>query len=158
MPRPSFVAVAHQLRLSRLEDREHAVLEGAAMKRRQLIGIPPLVLPEGELTAADQIARVRESGDPAAVVGARVPPHVVQVQMRTHDEVDRLGADPDPREAVEVAVAAAMIPFRDQGPCLLLADAGIDEDRQVRCMEHERLTGGTGSHGGFLFSAAGTRR
>src|SRR5215472_14358499 len=72
------IIVVDQLRLSGPYYRQYAVLKGAAVRR--VFAAFMHLLPMGELAAGHDIARIRESRDPAPVVEPGVPADMVPVQ------------------------------------------------------------------------------
>src|SRR5262249_46548148 len=111
-------------------------------------------LPVPQLAPADQVARVGEGRDPAAVEQARIPADVIDVQVGAEHEVDRLRPDAGLRETFEEPAPVAAGKVRNEGPLLALTDAGIDQDRSARCMEHEGLDG-EDQHAAFQIRVVG---
>src|SRR5689334_23323645 len=73
----------------RIEDWRHAVFERFAMQ-----GFMALLAEELEVAPPEEVARVGECRHPPTVLQACVPPHVIEVQMRAHHEVDGFGPQP----------------------------------------------------------------
>ena len=61
------------------------------------------VHPVVELLPAEQVARLREGGHPAAVHQARVPADVIEMQVRAQHRVDALGREARDREVLQEA-------------------------------------------------------
>ena len=64
---------------------------------------------------------------------------MVDVQMGAEHRVDRLRCDAGGAQPVEPARAGAPVPGRDLRPVLVLADAGIDQDRPPAQAQDEAL-------------------
>ena len=154
-PGPEFITVVHQLRPPRLQDGQHAVLETAQLQGIA-VGPAALVLPVPQLEPADQVARVREGRDPAAVEQARIPADVIDVQVGAEHEVDRLRLDTGLGETFEEPALVTAVKVRNEGPLLALADAGIDQDRSARCTEHKGLDG-EDQHAAFQIRMVGLK-
>jgi hypothetical protein len=92
-------------------------------------GILLLLLgPVRQFTLGEHILGLREGGNPAAILQARVPSHVIDVQMRAHDVVDVIQGEAGGRQALFIAVAVQHVPHRALRSRLVIADAGIDHD------------------------------
>ena len=117
-----------------VDDRLHRILDHRAVLR---VGLLRPVFPLG---AAEEIAGALEGGRPAAVHEARVPAHVVDVQVRAHDGVDRRHGVPRVGEVLEEA-ALEPVPVRI-GAHLVVADAGVDEDAAALRLDDQPLDGG----------------
>ena len=83
-----------------------------ARRCRRCIPSPPLpdsfsYFQNSHSAPAMTYLRVREGRDPAAVLPARVPADVVDVQVGAHDEVHLLGRHADRGEIVEIASRSA---------------------------------------------------
>ena len=87
------VVAAHELDVSRLHDRQHAVAE----RRNRRLGMR--LRPIGVFVFGEEIARLREGRDPAPVGEPRVPADMVDMQMRAHDEIDVVDLEDRPRRA-----------------------------------------------------------
>ena len=87
------------------------------------------VLPVVVFLPAEEIARLREGRHPLSVDLARVPPHVVEVQVRTHHGVDACGREPGRREVLE----KRRLHVAEHGVFALpvVADAGVDHHALV---------------------------
>ena len=83
------VAVDHH-RLAGLDDRQHRIVERAAVDLLALRLV--LVLPVRVLALGEQVLGVGEGRHPAAVLELGVPADVIDVQVRAHHEVDRIRA------------------------------------------------------------------
>lgn len=57
--------------------------------------------------------------------------------MRVDDEVDLRRVD-DGAETLDV-VGLEVVPLREEGPALVIADARVQNDRQLASLEHEGL-------------------
>ena len=112
-----------------LDDRQHAV--GDLVERRLLMDLAPV----GVFLFREQVARLREGRDPAAVLQPRVPPDMVAVQMRAHHEVDVLDPEPGRLERLHPVGVVLLVPGRPQREVLVVADAGIDQDVVVRRLD-----------------------
>src|SRR5262245_6055649 len=82
-------------------------------------------------TTAEEIARVRESGQPLAVDQPGVPAHVVDVQVRAQHGIDRLGRKTGRRQIVKEA-ALPIIPSRYTALLFVIAETGVDDDPPPR--------------------------
>ena len=96
------------------------------------------ILPMVVFAPGHHVFGVGEGGDPAAVNEARVPADMVPVQMGAHDKIDLFRLDPDPREVVGERGAHA-VELRPRRPLLVVADAGIDEDRMAAGAHHKTV-------------------
>ena len=118
------VAVDHH-RLAGLDDRQHRIVERAAvglLALRLVLALPVRVLAPGE-----QVLRVGEGRHPAAVLELGVPADVIDMQMRAHHEVDRFGLAAAGVQALEER-RVELVPARIV-PVLVIAEAGVDQDR-----------------------------
>jgi hypothetical protein len=88
------------------------------------VGQPVVVLGSDE-----QIPGVGEGRNPAPVDQHRVPPDVVGVQVRAHHPVDRLARESGRRQVGQEG-SAALVPARHVRAVLVVADAGVHQDRQ----------------------------
>jgi hypothetical protein len=78
--------------------------------------------------------------DPAAALEPRVPPDVVDVEMRAQHEIDRLRGEPGRCEIVEER-RLHHVERRAAAAVLVVADAGIDDHPQAGRLDHEGLDG-----------------
>ena len=115
---------------SRLDDREDAVGERAVVVFARVLR--RLAAPELVFVAREEVAGVGESGDPASVGEPRVPAHMVEVEVGAEDDIDVLRRAPGGAEASKPGVVAAHVPSRADPSPLVVADAGIDQDREAR--------------------------
>ena len=130
------VVVGHDVGLAGLDHREHAVVDAAVgIFLAALVDRDPVVV----LGACEEVARVGEGRHPAPVHQPRVPAHVVGVEMGAHHEVDIVGREADGGEPVEVSRRRAVRPGRVEAALLVVADAGIDQDRPVPGPQHVGL-------------------
>ena len=92
------------------------------------------------LRAREQVAGLREGGAPGPVDQARVPAHVIHVQVRADHRVDALG-----REAERVKIfqegPLAPVPGGD-GALLVVSHAGVHQDAAVAALDDERVDAG----------------
>ena len=128
------VVVVDQYRLPGRYDRQYAVLEGQAMRR--ILATPCERLPVIELAARHDVAGVRKGRDPAAVVEPGVPADMVPMEMRAHHVIDRFGRHPGGGEIGEIG-ALHTVELRPGRPLLVVAEAGIDQDRVTPGLDDE---------------------
>ena len=125
---PDLVAQAmiglDEVREARVEDGPDGVAEDFAVR------VVPRRAPVRPLRPAKEIARPGEGRDPAAVDQHRVPADVIDVEMGADDEVERLARETRPREVLEKRTVE-LVPERVR-PGLVVADAGVDDDRVHR--------------------------
>src|SRR5579884_1048106 len=130
------VVVIHQYRLPALDDRQDAVAEGGGVRRRLAALVHPL--PVRELAPRHDVLGIGEGRDPAAVAQPRIPADMVPVQVRAHDVIDLFRPDPGGGEVVEKRRAHA-VPLRPGRAVLVVADAGVDQDRVARRPDDEAV-------------------
>ncbi len=128
------VGLVHEHRPARLHHRRHAVGEAA----RGVAAFLLLALPELELRAHHDVLGLREGGHPLAIDQARVPAHVVHVQMRAEHVVHLLRRHAGGAEIVEIG-ALTPVPGRHLVALLVIADAGVDDHRMLRGLHHVGL-------------------
>ena len=109
--------------LAGLDDRQHRIVERAVVDA--LLGLA-LVLPVRVLALGEEIARVGKGRHPAAILELGVPAHVIDMQVRAHHEVDRLGRTAASLQAIEER-RVELVPGRVVA-LLVVAEAGIDQD------------------------------
>ena len=83
----------------------------------------------GALDPAPDVTGIREGRGPAGAVPPRVPADVVGVDMRADHEIDVLGPYTLSRKARQVIRIEVVEPL--EGPRPSIADARVDQDRQV---------------------------
>ena len=119
-----------QVREPRVEHRAHAVAHDAlgvvVVLRRPVLPFLP----------REEVARARERRHPSAVLEPRVPPDVVDMEMRADDEVDRFGREARRRQIVEER-RAHHVKGRAASAILVVAHARVDEGREPRRLDHE---------------------
>src|SRR5437868_6062207 len=96
----------------------HLVGFGALLAEERVDEIP--------FAAIEEVARIRESGDPSVVVEAGVPPDMVHMQMSAEHGVDTLRGETRISQIAE----KGRLQLVEDG-CLavfVVADAGIDHD------------------------------
>ena len=130
------VVIIDQHRLPGLHDRQHAVLEGAAVRR--VLAAPVHLLPMREFPAGHYVARIGESRDPTPIVEPSVPADMVPVQMRAHHVVDILGLDSDACEIGEIRCVHPM-KLGPRRALLVVAEAGVDQDRVLPSFDDESM-------------------
>src|SRR5262245_49762351 len=130
-----FIPVVDDQRLPCLQDRQDAVLETAQLQRGA-VWPAALVQPVLQLAPTDQMAGVGEGQDPAAIMQARIPANMIDVQMGTEHDIDRLRRDAEPRKTFQETAVAAAVKSGEERPLLVLPDTGIDQDRLARGTEH----------------------
>ena len=130
------IVVVDQNRLPRFHDRQAIVAKHRARRVRAL-GI--LRFPRGIFPLVEYVFRVGKRRHPAPVAQRRVPAGVVDVQMGAKDVVDLLKADAEREQFVAPAFLAGKIERRRMP--LVLAGAGIDQDRVARRSHDEGLVG-----------------
>ncbi len=96
------------------------------------------LLPGGVFALVEDVFRLREGRHPAAVHQPRVPAAMVDVQMGAEHVVDVLEAQPARVELVEPALLREVERRR---VALVLAGAGVHQDRMMRRAHHEGLVG-----------------
>jgi hypothetical protein len=111
-----------------IDKRKDTVTEPARMDGRRDSG-GDASLPIGKFPASDEVAGVEEGRPPCAIDVHRVPTDVVDVQMGAEDEVNRFGRNARRAQPIEPACARTLAPDREFRAILVLADAGVDEDR-----------------------------
>ena len=121
------VLARHELRLLRLDDRQHRIVVGVDLEG---LGARPLGLglPEVVVGARHHVLGVGEGRHPLAVLQPRVPADMVDVQMGAHHEVDLLGLDARLAQTLEI-LGVQHVEARHARPGLVVAAAGIDQDR-----------------------------
>ena len=134
---PEGVMAVHDVRPACFHDRHDAVGDAAVGLGASLV----LVLPELPFLADEDVGRLRERGDPSTVHAPRVPAHVIDMQMRAHDDVDVLRRGACPPQILEVA-ALSSVAGGKAGALLVVAEASIDEDRLFRRANDVRLDAG----------------
>src|SRR5450755_4366252 len=68
-----------------------------------------------------KMARVREGRHPAAILQARVPADMIDMQMRAHHDVDVRDGDAGRRQSLHIGVVGINVPFRPQRAGLVIA-------------------------------------
>ena len=127
------VVVGHDVGLPGLDDGKHAVVDAAVgIFLAALVDFDPVLV----LGAREEVARVGETRHPAPAREARVPPHMVGVEMGAHHEIDIFGREADGGEVVEIAARRPPRPGRVEAALLVVADAGIDQDRAMPRPQH----------------------
>ena len=130
------VAIVHQMHQSGLDHRQHAVLDhGAAHLGRG--GAGPVLI----FAPPKQIPGARESRHPASVLQTRVPPDMVHVQMRAHDEIDLLRRDAGRRQPLQPR-HVQLIEAGKLRPVLVVADACVDQHDVVRGTDQPGMDAG----------------
>ncbi len=87
-----------------------------------------------EIAAREQIAGIGEGRYPFAVLQARIPPHMIKMQVGAQHEVDPLGAQTQRGEILEVGrLRPVNIGNR---AVLVVAVAGIDQDVAPTGLQH----------------------
>jgi hypothetical protein len=86
------------------------------------------------------MAGARERRHPATAVQARVPADVIDMQVRAHDDIDRLGREPRRPQVVEER-GAQHVEGSATSAVLVVAHAGVDEHGEARRLHHERVDG-----------------
>ena len=129
------IVVVHQQRLARLDDRQAVIGPDVAGR---LLALLRRLLPGGILPLVEHILGVREGRHPAAVAQHRIPAAMVDVQVGAEHVVDRLEAQARRLELIEVALLREI---HRRGIALILAGAGVDQDRVMRRAHHEGLVG-----------------
>ena len=123
------VAVRDHHRLACLDDRQDAVVVSLTPRItgafRHFCGFPM-----GILVFMEQVLGVGEGRDPAAVLEFRVPTDMVDMQVGAHHEVDAFRRHAH-RDHIFEEWAVLHMPGFGVGPMLMIADAGIDEDRML---------------------------
>ena len=97
----------------------------------------PEVRPVIEFSPAEEIARLWKGGDPAAIDQARIPAHVIKVQMCAEDGVDascRKARSRQIREECSLQIAEHIVLTLAIG-----ADAGVDHYALPARSQHEGL-------------------
>ena len=79
------------VRKSGIQNRRHAVIEGLAMCGFVLLGAKEI-----EVSTAEEIACIREGGNPSSILQTGIPSDMVEVQVRAHDEMNIFGRMPAP--------------------------------------------------------------
>ena len=120
------VIVADEERLPRLDDRQDTVPKGARMRRVDAAVMD--ALPMVVFALRHDIARLREGRDPLAIGKPGVPADMVPMQMRAHDVVDVFRLDPEAGQILDEWALHA-VELRPGGALLVVADAGVDQDR-----------------------------
>ena len=96
------VIVGDDISLAGLDHREHAVVDAT-------IGVLGAFLvefrPETEFRFGENVARVWEGRNPAAIDQFRIPADMIGVQMGTHNKIDIVDRQPDGGQSVEVFLA-----------------------------------------------------
>ena len=110
------------------DDRQHRVGDPGMARRIGLL----LLGPVRQLAVGEQVLGLREGRHPAAVVEPGVPADMIDVQVRAHDVVDVVHAEPGGGEVLLVAVARHHVPDRPGRTRLVVADAGVDQDVVMR--------------------------
>ena len=122
----------HEVGQTRFDDRPHRDVDRGRVDLGTARGGP--VLP---LRAREQIPRIRERGHDAIAFPHHVPADVIEVQVGTQHDVDRLARvarGREPGEKVLGAVAQILEP-RDR----MRAEAGVDQDPQLPGVDHEAV-------------------
>src|SRR5580700_3686218 len=120
------IVVADKQSLPSLDHRQDAVAKGARMRRvdAALVDSLPMVV----FALRHHVARLREGRHPLPVLEPRIPADMVPVQVRTHDKIDVFRLDADTSQIVDERGFDA-VELRAGGTLLVIADAGIDQDR-----------------------------
>ena len=80
----------------------------------------------------EQVVRIGKCRHPAPVDQPGVPADMIGMQMSTHDDIDVFRGDALRAQIIHPRPFLAM-PVRPDGPVLVVADAGIDQDGQALC-------------------------
>src|SRR2546430_17662822 len=91
-----------------------------------------------ELAAGHDVARIGKSRDPPPVFEARVPADMIPVQVRAHHVVDILDVDSCVCEIGEEG-SSQPVELRPRRTLLIIAEAGIDQDRVMSGLENEAV-------------------
>jgi aryl-alcohol dehydrogenase-like predicted oxidoreductase len=129
------VVHVHLHHLAGADHRQDAVVVKVAVERRPVIA-PSLERPH--LGLVGEVFGVREGRHPLAVVEARVPACVIDMQMSAEDGVDVPRREPGAGEVVEERKLGVR-PFRARTARLVVADAGVDQDVLAARAQHEPL-------------------
>ena len=120
------VTAFHGEQLAGFEHRQEAVLPDRTVVVAGTIGVG-LGLGRGQLGFRAEHFRVRERRHPAPVAQLRVPAHMVHMQVGAQHEVDVFGLEARLRQPLEVRLLE-VVESRRVRACLVVADAGVDED------------------------------
>ena len=83
--------------------------------------------PMGVFGFVKQVLGVGKRGDPPPILQLCVPAHMVHMQMRAHDEVDRFRRDAHASHIFEEGTILHM-PWHGVRAMLVIADASVDQD------------------------------
>lgn len=106
-------------------NRQNAVVEHVVANLRRAQHLLPVIV----FRLSENVAGVRKSRHPAAVFELGVPSDVVDVQVGAHYDIDFLGAHADCGKIGHVR-PVLLVPVGTARPVLVIADAGIQQDRQ----------------------------
>src|SRR4029077_13249929 len=90
------------------------------------------------LAPRHDIARLRKGRDPLAVSELRVPADMVPMKVRAHDKIDVFRLDANTGQIVDERAFHA-VELRPGRTLLVIADAGIDQDRVVAGFDDEAV-------------------
>jgi hypothetical protein len=135
-------AVVDELDLAGLDHRHDAVLDdGDVLRQRQVAA--GRRLPVLELAAREDVLGVREGRHPLAVDQPRVPADVVDVQVRADHQRHVLRLHAGLGQAIEVGQAQLVEALEQrQGARLVVAAAGVDQDRVAIVADHPGVHAG----------------
>ena len=130
------VIVIHQKRLPCFHDGQAIVAEYRAGRigAARVLGFPGRIF-----SFVKDVFRVRECRHPAAISQSGVPAGMVDMKMRAKDIVDLVVGDAEREQLVAPALLARKIERRRM--TLVLAGAGVHQDRVMRRPDHEGLIG-----------------
>jgi hypothetical protein len=130
------IVVVDQQRLAGFDDRQAVVAEYRA-RRIGAFGI--LLFPDRVFAFVENVFRIRERRHPAAIAQRGVPAGMIDVKMGAEHIIDHLVADAEREQLVAPAFLAGKIERRRMA--LVLAGAGVDQDRVTWRPDHEGLIG-----------------
>src|ERR1700729_1012834 len=88
--------------------------------------------------ANHQVFRLGESRHPLAIFEHGVPANMIEMEMGADYGVDRFAREARLRELIEKR-QGHLIPFRETGALLVIADAGVDEDAAALGLHEQRM-------------------
>jgi len=122
------VIIIHQDGLPGAHDGKDAVLERKTM--RCVFAAPVYPLPVSKFATRHDVTRVRKGRNPATVFEPGIPTNMVPMQVGAHHIIYILDLDPGFGQICDVRGAEA-VKLRASWPLLVVAEAGIDQDRVV---------------------------